>query len=171
MALITCDKHIQPKCALLSFRSCNYPFNVVCMSHSFPKFSFSFHSHYHFPFSSCSYPLDVVSIHFPFFILIPSSCGDKSVDPVPCQQGSYAPSGQMSCLPCPIGSHCPSSKLSKHIPCSNGTTALAVNQTSCDPCPAGSKCIDATISPVACDSGYYSKGGATQCIVCPEGHR
>ena len=104
-------------------------------------------------------------------IFIPFSCADKSVDPVPCLAETYAPSGRMSCLPCPIGSHCPSSKLSKHIPCVNGTTALAVNQTSCNPCPAGSKCIDATKAAVECANGYYSKGGATQCILCPEGYR
>jgi len=98
------------------------------------------------------------------------SCGNK-VDAVPCQPGSYAPSGHMSCLPCPIGSHCPSSKMSTFIPCVNITTAATENKTSCDVCPPGFKCTDPTKSPVACDSGYYSLGGASQCTICPEEHR
>lgn len=99
-----------------------------------------------------------------------TSCGNK-IDVVPCQPGSYASSGEMSCLPCPVGSHCPSSKMSTFIPCVNVTTAASENKTSCDPCPAGFKCTDPTKPPVACNSGYYSLGGTSQCTICPEGHR
>lgn len=108
--------------------------------------------------------LNLISIN------ILTSCGNKT-DVVPCQPGSYAPQGHMSCIPCPVASYCPTSKLPAHIPCSNVTTAVTQNKTSCDLCPPGYKCINAAQSPVPCDNGYYSKGGASECTICPAGHR
>lgn len=77
----------------------------------------------------------------------------------------------MSCLSCPIGSHCPSNGMFEPIACVNVTTAATVNKTNCDPCPAGHKCIDASKSPIPCEDGYYSKGWASECTLCPIGHR
>ena len=99
------------------------------------------------------------------------SCADPSTDPSECPAGNYAPSGSLHCQSCPVGSHCPSSGLSVYVPCVNGTYTDSVNQSICQSCPAAKKCSNPAQPPEDCPNGTYSKGGATECTICPEGHQ
>ena len=99
------------------------------------------------------------------------SCADKSVDPVVCPAGSFAPSGSLVCQPCPLGSHCPSNTSAVHTPCAPGSYANETSLLQCRPCPAGFLCQTPALSPVACENGTYSKGSAANCTVCPPGFR
>lgn len=77
----------------------------------------------------------------------------------------------MSCVSCPQGTQCPIDKLPAYLPCANGTYSDSAGRDSCIMCPAGSKCPDPKGPAIPCSNGYYSKGGAQDCTICPEGHR
>ena len=57
------------------------------------------------------------------------------------------------------------------IKCLNGTYSDETKSTECKTCPAGFSCPNVDKSPVECQIGYYSLVGATQCLICPQGHR
>ena len=98
-------------------------------------------------------------------------CTDNSADPIPCYQGSFAPSRSIECQECPLGSHCPANASEKHVPCGPGSYANVTSLTKCLECPAGFICQNPSLAPVPCENGTYSKGAATNCTMCPAGFR
>ena len=100
-----------------------------------------------------------------------SSCPDKATSPVPCDAGTYAPSGSLQCYGCPLGASCPNIKMPTYIMCTNGSYNDVSNATTCKSCPPGKKCPNPTEAPVDCPDGMFSKGGSLDCTQCPGGYR
>ena len=97
-----------------------------------------------------------------------SYCPPKSVNPIPCDDGTYSAVNAGSCTACPPGSFCPSTSSGPQI-CPPGTYS-AGNARACTPCPPGSFCIGGGISPSTCPAGTYcpSPGGSVA-LPCPVG--
>lgn len=98
-------------------------------------------------------------------------CSNQTIDPVRCNPGEYAPTGQTNCTQCEKGFYCPDVPLASPLPCFNGTYTDAVGQTECNLCTAGNFCPFASQGEQPCQNGTYSKNGSSVCTECPGGHR
>ena len=110
---------------------------------------------------------------FVFMMTIKSfifSCQSK-VAPVACSNGTYAGIGQSTCSACTTGYYCPNTKTVAPVPCPSGTYSNDTGASFCQLCQAGHKCPNASITPMSCETGTYSKAGSGECTICPAGTR
>lgn len=111
-------------------------------------------------------------------------CEADTIDPQPCNPGSYAPNGQMmitsasKCTKCKAGYFCASGNQSDVTgPCDDGFYCLEGSYTSRpsspygERCPAGYKCPSGSPWPEACPKGSYQNAtGQKDCLECPAGY-
>eukprot|EP00762_Andalucia_godoyi_P003602 ANDGO_00679.mRNA.1 hypothetical protein GUITHDRAFT_146773 len=84
--------------------------------------------------------------------------GYRSVRPIPCQPGTYAPNSSMyDCISCPVGRTCPFQATAVPVVCPPGTFRNLSDGISCVSCPAGTW------------SEVEGLSGVSLCKECPEG--
>lgn len=92
-------------------------------------------------------------------------CLPNATPNLPCPDGSYSKSGELTCTICPAGKRC--SEYGE-FDCTGGTYSLEGENT-CTNCPLDHKCPAPCSAPIRCEPGEYAPAGRSVCTVCPEG--